>query len=71
MESVLAALVTHANENYERDGWDVLVECYSRQEILDELTREGITTAEGAIAHFGDILKIHDENRQDIEGEAF
>ena len=59
----------HALANYNRDGWDIVVECYSDEE-LRELT-VSCKTAEQAIAKVGDMVKVQDDYRKDIQAEAF
>ena len=71
MEAVIDALVAHAYANYETGGWDVLVECYSRKDMIEELEAQNITTIRGAVEYYERVLGAHDESRQDIEGEAF
>lgn len=71
MEAVIDALVAHAYANYETGGWDVLIECYDRKDMAEELTVQNITTTGEAIEYYAIVLGAHDEMRQDIEGEAF
>ena len=35
MEALIAAVKKHALANYERDGWDYVVECYDDAQIAD------------------------------------
>ena len=55
--------------NYNKDGWDIVVECYSDDEIF-ELTG-GCKTAQQAIEKIGRIVKDQDEYRKDIQATAF
>jgi hypothetical protein len=59
----------HALANYNRDGWDFVVECYSDEEICELTAR--CTTAEQAIAKIGRTVKAQDDYRRDIQAEAF
>jgi hypothetical protein len=59
----------YALANYTRDGWDIVVECYSDEE-LQELTFR-CTSAEQAIAKIGRTVKAQDDYRKDIQSEAF
>ena len=52
-------------------GWQEIVECWSRNEIYDELKKENISTAEKAIEHFAWIAKIRTEYAQEIESTAW
>ena len=48
-------------------GWSEIVECWTRQEIFDELLKARITTKEKALEHFAFIAKIRSEHAQEIE----
>ena len=48
-------------------GWSEIVECWTRNEIYDELKKENISTAEKAIEHFAFIANIRSEHAQEIE----
>ena len=65
MDTLQQALVNevkrHARANYDMSGWDVLVECYSDDDILDLIGRA--RTAKGAIRAAGQIMKRHNEQR--------
>lgn len=45
---LVSAVKAHAELNYESDGWDIVVECYSESDIL-EIIGESYTPS-GAIA---------------------
>lgn len=55
--------------NYNRDGWDIVVECYSDDEIYELTAR--CKTAEQAIEKIGHMVKAQDDYRKDIQAEAF
>lgn len=69
----IAALVyAHAEKHYNEGGWDTVVECYSHEEIADEMVEENISTLEAAIAHFvfsTDLWRDHDEEMMAIANE--
>lgn len=48
-------------------GWQEIVECWTRNEIYDELRLKEITTKEKAIEHFAWIAKFRTEHAQEIE----
>lgn len=48
-------------------GWQEIVECWTRNEIYDELKKENISTAEKAIEHFAWIAEIRTEHAEEIE----
>jgi hypothetical protein len=52
-------------------GWQEIVECWTRQEIFDELLREGIKTKEKALEHFAFIAKVRTEHAKEIESTAW
>ena len=61
---IVAAVRKHAEANYERGGWDVLVECYSDEDILEELGR--CRTVGGAIRKIGYFLGVRRRYSDDI-----
>ena len=69
IEELVAAVKAHALENYEKGGWDYVVECWSDTEIADEI-RPG-STPKQAIKRIGDIVKILDERRREVRSEIF
>ncbi len=66
--ALVAAVKKHAQDNYERDGWDMVVECYEDSEIAEEVA--GCNTAEEAIALLGEIAGAYDDRRKDAQAEA-
>lgn len=62
---LIAAVRKHANDHYESNGWDYVVESYEDEEILEAM--EGARTPEEAIARVGKIVKIMDSVRKDIQ----
>jgi hypothetical protein len=68
---LITAVKDYALDHYNEGGWDVLVECYGDAEIEAELKEYDITTLPEALKHFAWRLGIHNEIREDIEGEAF
>ena len=63
-QEIVTAVRSHALENYERDGWDFLVECYSDDEIVDLI--DGARTVQGAIKKCAKVLRILSAQRQDV-----
>ena len=62
---LVEAVRRHAINNYERDGWDILVECYSDGDILELIGNA--TTLQGAIRKVKADLKPQADYRFDIE----
>lgn len=69
MKQLVEAVKQHALDHYEEDGWDYLVECYSDDEVA-ELIGDA-KTVEEAIAAVGEIMKIKDDYRKDIQATAW
>jgi len=59
----------YARDHYEQDGWDVVVECWSDDEIAEEI--DLCMTNEEAIAAILPLCKLYDGRRKDVEGEIF
>jgi hypothetical protein len=63
---LLAQVKAYAVQNYERDGWDFLVECHDDAEITAAI--KGATSLHGALllaqAEFA--LKLNDEVRRSV-----
>lgn len=60
---LIAAIRKHAISNYNRGGWDYIVECWDDASILDAIDNCGSITA--AIAKLGRIVKVKDEYRSE------
>ncbi len=65
-EEMVKAIRAHARENY-NNGWDVLVECYSDQEILSDI---GDKTLEKAILDYDKIFQVIKERNEEFMMEA-
>tara|TARA_R110002020_G_scaffold15254_6_gene54540 strand:+ start:462 stop:686 length:225 start_codon:yes stop_codon:yes gene_type:complete len=63
-QELVTAVRAHAIENYEKGGWDFLVECYSDDEIVDLIS--GARTESGAIKKCANLLGALDARRQDV-----
>ena len=63
------AVKSHALANYNKDGWDYVVECWSDAEIAEEI--KGCKTEREAISRMHKIVKAQDDYRSDIQGSAF
>lgn len=48
MSELVAAVKAHAIANYEKDGWDIVVECYSDADIARKIG--GARSVKSAIA---------------------
>ena len=68
-QRIIKAVRTWALKNYNKRGWDILVECWEDDDILAALGE--IQTDGAAILRIGQQLKRVDEYRKGIQREAF
>lgn len=66
---LVEAVKAHAIKNYEKDGWDVLIECYEDEQIAGMIGKA--RTEAGAIKKVGVELGIYNDYRNDIMATAF
>lgn len=71
MQEMVAAVKLYAREHYAIGGWDSIVECYSDEELAEEINRGNSCTIAEAIAYVGKGCEVWDDYRRDIEAEAF
>ena len=64
LQDMIDAVRLHAQLNYEKDGWDYVVECWSDAEISEEIS--GCKTEKGAIRKIKSIVSPLAEYRDDI-----
>ena len=69
MNDFTAAVKQHALANYEKDGWDYVVECYSDAELADII--KNCRTEKGAIKTMRAHIKPRADYRAEIQSEAF
>lgn len=67
-DELVAAVKAHALANYEKDGWDYIVECYSDEGLRDLIGR--CQTPESAIAKVRKTASLLDERRQEVRAES-
>lgn len=68
---IVKAIKAHAEANYGKSGWDVIVECFDDSEIKEVLDREKITTIKDGIKAFQEIADLQQERRQEQQSEIF
>ena len=69
MSNLIAAVRKYAIANYEKDGWDYLVECWEDSDIQEAI---GIAKTErSAINACRRIVRIMDERRQEVRSEIW
>ena len=66
---IVAAVRAHALENYETEGWDFVVECWTDADIAERIGEA--RTVEAAIAAVGRIAGLLDERRSEVRAEIF
>lgn len=66
---LVKAVRAHAEKNYNRDGWDFLVECWSDEEILEAIA--GCTSAEDAIGAVARIVGALEDHRREIQSTVW
>jgi hypothetical protein len=66
----VARVRKHAQDHYEQDGWDYVVECWEDREIAQEL-RDAGGDADQAFQALADGVKLLAERRQDVRAEIF
>ena len=68
MQDLVEAVKAHALENYERDGWDFVIECYSDADIA-EIIKTARTPA-GAIKMASAKIKPIADYRSERQNEV-
>lgn len=69
MTDLVKAVREHANANYNKDGWDILVECWSDEDIESAI---GLAcTARQAIGRCKRIVGTVDQYRAEIKSTAW
>jgi hypothetical protein len=68
---IAEAVQKHAVINYENGGWDYLVECHTRESIVEWIESEGWTTEDQVINGIGKIMRILDSRRREVQAEIF
>ena len=82
MQELIIEVRAHALKNYEKDGWDFVVECWSDKEIEECILGVGfddesepilpvISTAARAIKAVRAACKMQADNRAEIMATAF
>jgi hypothetical protein len=69
MPNFTDAVKAFALANYEIDGWDIVIECYSDTEILEII--KNCRTENGAIKMVRAHIKPRADYRAEIQAEAF
>lgn len=68
-EELIAGVRKHALENYSRGGWDILVECYEDEDILEYIKGneqwgiKPVRDLDSLIDDIGRVLGVREERR--------
>jgi len=65
IETLIAAVRDHAEENYCLDGWDFLVECWDDKDIAERIG--DAKTVKQAIKNCLEVVQLLSEQRSEIE----
>lgn len=68
-EELVAAVKQYALDNYNKDGMDYIVECWSDEDIAEQIG--AARTEAGAIRACRKTTKLLDERRQEVRAEIF
>jgi len=69
MQKLIDAVKAHANDNYDKGGWDVIVECWTDGEIADWI--RGAQTEKQAIDSFLPLVSVWADQQADARNSAF
>jgi len=68
-KELVAVIRRFASANYEMDGWDYIVECFSDEDILEAIG--DAITDKGAIRRVGRLAKELNARRKEVQAEIF
>lgn len=72
MDKILIERVKqHALDHYENGGWDVIVECWTDEELAQLLADYNATTFEAALNALGPIVDVWADRQADARNSAF
>jgi hypothetical protein len=69
VKTLVDAVKAHALKNYERGGWDYIIECWDDDDIAEEIGKA--TTEGGAIRKVGKVANRLGERRAEVQAEIF
>lgn len=68
-EEIAKYIYDYAVEHYNDGGWDVIVECWSLKEIMDEIQDDD--SKEDALKHFESVVDVWAERQADAVNSAW
>lgn len=69
MDELVQAVKDHALANYEADGWDFIVECYTDEELAELIGK--VRSVKSAIAKCRSVVKTQADHRSEIQATAY
>jgi hypothetical protein len=66
---IVASVRAHALRNYNKDGWDYLVECWADKDIL--IAAGATKNPSVAIHRCHDVVRMLDERRSEVMAEVW
>ena len=69
MKTWVERIRQHAITHYNEGGWDILVECWTDEYIVEHYS--GCATYEQAVVAISNVLDTMDSWRSEIQAEAF
>jgi hypothetical protein len=70
-ETLVSFIKAHALAHYEDGGWDVVVECYSDDEIAQVLMANSAGTESQALRSFSSVVSLYADRQADARNSAF
>jgi hypothetical protein len=70
-QEIAKAVIAHAEANYNTSGWDVICECWSKDEVIAWVLKYRLNTVEKAIREFKNIAEGNDEQRRSQLAEVW
>ena len=71
IQTLVDAVKSHARAHYNHNGWDIVVETYSDNDISNILLRDNVRTEAMAIRVMSDEITPLAEYRDDIRAEGY
>ena len=71
MIELMNAVRKHAEANYEKGGWDYVVEAWDDIDIIDALVEAKCKTEKQAISAVKKIVKLQNDHRQEMYSTEF
>jgi hypothetical protein len=68
-QALVDAVKAHAHANYDRGGWDYVVETYTDAEVWEVIA--GSKTAAGAVKKMAAVARLLDDRRSDVQSTVW